>query len=109
MSCWKTTAGEVSCQTGPGHRTVLKTSLRYLINRNKISVQGLLAPFEHLGGRIEEDLNVLQNVFRTVGELRLGDSKRTQSNLIESDSSNPAQKVEAIKMNVTEVEDYIKF
>lgn len=109
MSCWKTTAGEVSCQTGPGHRIVLKTSLRYLINKIKISVQGLLASFEHVGGRIEEDLNVFQNVFRTVGELRLGDSKKIQSNLIESDSSNPAQKVEAIKMNVTEVEDYIKF
>lgn len=82
MSCWKTTAGEVSCQTGPGHRTVFKTSLRYLINRIKISVQGLLASFEHLGGRIEEDLNVFQNVFRTVGEFRLGDSKRIQSVVI---------------------------
>lgn len=54
MSRWITTAGEVSWQTGPGHWIVLETSLRYYINRIKMSVQGLLASFERSEGRIEK-------------------------------------------------------
>lgn len=54
MSRWITTAGEVSWRTGPGQWIVLKTSLRYYINRIKMSVQGPLASFERSGGRIEK-------------------------------------------------------
>lgn len=88
MSCWITTAGEVNCQTGPGHWVVLKTSLRYLINRIKISVQGLFWAF---GRENQRRLECPSKCFRDGGRTQTGGFKEDSvGHDLESDSSNPA-------------------